>query len=198
MAIDTNIDGTTRSRAEKTLRQFYNAAGEASSRARLDSVKVRISFLDGKEIVEALECAADELSPEVLRAAALYGVMTSVTNTVGAKNLSVADMVDNATARLEVIKGGNWSADSKVGTRSSDYLDAMKRVFPNMSEEQAEVVRKSLADEEKGPAFREKLNSDANVAAALAAIKSERAAARLAEAQAKAKGTTVSSLDSLL
>lgn len=197
MASDSEAATTTK-RAEKTVRTFMNAAGEESPRARLDSVKFRVTFVDGGEHVEL---AWDELTPEVQRAAGLYGIMTSVTNTVGQKGLSAADMLDNATARLETIRGGAWSAEAKQGARTSDFVEAMQRVFTAagqpLSEEKIAGVKKTLLDEEKGPVFREKWSSDPRISAAMAAIRSERAAATLAKAQARVTEAAPTALPSL-
>lgn len=200
-------DGSTRVRAEKTLRQFRNAAGEFSPRARLDSEEVHITFLTGEPgksepVGDPLICKFAELSPEVARAAALYGIMTSVTNTIGAKGLTVDDMIEIASSRLETILGGSWSAERQVGARTSDFVEALQRVFTAagkpLSEESLNAVKAKLASETDGPAYREKLNSDPKVVAAVAAIRSERAAARAADAQAKAAGTAGGDLDTLL
>lgn len=179
--------GSTK-RAEKTIRTFYNAAGEESARARLDSVKFRVTFVESGDFVEL---GWDELSPEVQRAAGLYGIMTSVTNTVGQKGLSAADMLENASSRLETIRNGAWSAEVKAGARTSDFVEAMRRVYAEagtpLSDAQIDHIKKTLADEAQGPAFREKMGSHVKIAAALAAIRSERAAETLAKAQAKAQ-----------
>lgn len=193
--IDNDAGTATSKRAEKTIRVFSNSAGEKSSRAKLDSVRFDVTFVENGATVGL---AFDELTPEVQRAAALYGIMTSVTNTVGAKGLSVAEMVDNAEARLEVIRGGLWSSESKVGARTSDYVEALIRVFtakgraPN--EEQVASWKTRLASDE---AYRAAVEADVKVQAAVAAIRSERAQARLAEAAEKAKGAEDTNLDAL-
>jgi hypothetical protein len=186
----SNGEGASK-RAEKTIRLFLNAEGVASPRARLDSVAFEVTLI---EAGEKIGLRWDELSSEVQRAAGLYGIMTSVTNAVGAKNLSASDMVDNATARLEVIRSGAWSAESKVGARTGDVLEAIIRAFAEsgkpLDEAGIETRRKLLLDEDQGPAFRDKALANPRVAAIFAAIKAQRAEERLAKAKAKAADST--------
>lgn len=202
MAHVDNDAAAVKARADKTIRQFRNAEGDFSPRARLDSEEVHVSFLENGTSVHTLVCRYKDLSPEVARAAALYGVMTSVTNTIGAKGLTTQDMIETAEARLETILNGAWSAERQVGARTSDFVEALQRVFTAdgkpLSEDQIAAVKKRLADETEGPTYRERLNSNPKVAAALAAIRSERAAARSAEAQAKAAAATDTSINDLV
>lgn len=178
-------------RAEKTKRLFLNAAGDASPRARLDSVAGKVVFV---ETNEALDFNWNDLSPEVQRAAGLYGIMTSVTNTVGRADMSIDDMIEAATDRLSIILDGNWSAEAKSGPGNNDLLLALQRTVEGMGKtwDPAPYLAK-LADENVAEEFKKKWQATPQVKAHLDAIKSERALARLKKSQeaAAASGADV-------
>jgi len=101
---DVTLDAPSASkRQEKTKRTFRDETGEVSARARTDSISGHIEFVSTGE---TLDFAWDDLSPEVQRAAGLFGIMTSVTNTVGRKDMTDEEMIEAAEARLETIKRG--------------------------------------------------------------------------------------------
>lgn len=186
-------------RAEVTDRVFLNAEGKTSPRARLDSVAARVSFIGKNEV---LEWRYEDLSPEVRRAAALFGIMVSVTNAVGNKNLTMDEKIEAAEDRLAVITGGNWSAErGEGGPRNGDFFLAADRWYTEAGKTFTEEMKTSMAaklnDEETGTDYRKKLQSDRRFAAHLAAIKSERAAERAAKAAAAAAESSAS-LDELV
>ena len=191
----------TRTRAEKTKRFFLDESGEASPRAGLTSTAGRIVFV---ETGDTLEFAYEELTPEIRRAAALFGIMTSVTNTVGRADMTVDEMVDAATARLEaIVQDGRWSAERQSGPRTGDLVEAAARWYAErnkeFSAETRAAISQKLADENEGDAYRKKLLANESFAAHFAAIKAERAAERASKAKAKLSGaSTADEPESLL
>lgn len=185
-------------RAEKTVRSFLNADGESSPRARLDSVKGRVQFTGTSEV---LDFNYDDLSPEVARAAALFGIMTSVTNTVGKAGMTTDEMVEAAQARLDTILEGSWSAERQSGPRTNDLLEAATRYYaalnrPFSDEDKTELGRR-LADEDSGDGLKKKLLAVDAFKAHYEAIKAERAAQRAAKAKAAAEATQEEAADLL-
>ncbi|MBK8123865.1 MAG: hypothetical protein IPK54_10010 [Dokdonella sp.] len=137
------------------------------------------------------------LSAEVQRAVALYGIMTSVTNTVGAKGLSVQEMVDNAEARLEVIRVDCGVRSPRSGLEPPIMWRrsfASSRLWSAPDEAQVASWKACLASDE---AYRTAVEADVKIQAVVAAIRSERAQAKLAEAAEKAKGAEDTNLDAL-
>lgn len=171
-------------RAEKTKRYFLDAEGEASPRASLKSVAGRIVFV-GRES-EPLEFSVDELTNDVKNAAALFGIMTSVTNTVGRADMTLDDMIEAAEARLKsIVEDGRWSAERESGPRTNDLIEAASRWYAEKGKTfSPEMVTKMQARLEAEPDYRASLQR--NVAVHFAAIKAERAAERARKAQANA------------
>jgi hypothetical protein len=188
MASDNLVDGeavtSTRTRAEKTKRSFFNAAGETSPRARLDSIGGKIIFLPSGE---ELDFNWDDLTPEVQRAAGLFGIMTSTTNTVGRAGMTDDEMFQAASDRLGTILDGEWSAERQSGPRTSDLIEAAERAYTErgmtLSEEKIAEFKAKLSDEKTGPEFRAEMLSKTLIKAHFEAIKAERAAARAAKAK---------------
>lgn len=183
---DTTLEsGSTRTRAEKTKRFFLNADGEPSPRTRLDSVAGRVHFVGSDE---TLEFRWDDLTAEVQRAAGLFGIMTSVTNTVGRAGMTDEEMYQAASDRLATILDGEWSAERQVGPRTSDLIEAAARAFAERGmafpAEKREEIRQKLADETTGAEYRATLLSKTSIKAHFEAIKAERAAERAAKAKA--------------
>ena len=192
---DTTTASTSRTRQEKTKRLFIDSKGEAHPRAGLDSVAGQITFINSGE--PPLEFRYADLSPEIQRAAALFGIMTSVTNTVGRADMSLDEMVEAATDRLRsIVEDGKWSAGPQSGPRTSDLIEAARRWYSERNREftsdmEATMTAK-LSDEVSGPEYRANLMK--SVAAHFAAIKAERAAERAA----KAKDRSAPEVDDLL
>ena len=187
MASDNQVDGevtSTRTRAEKTKRFFLNAEGETSPRARLDSIGGRIVFLPSNEELEFMWA---DLTPEVQRAAGLFGIMTSTTNTVGRAGMTDDEMFQAASDRLGTILDGEWSAERQSGPRTSDLIEAAGRAFAErgleFSEAKANEIREKLADEKTGAEYRAQMLSKTAIKAHFEAIKAERAAQRAAKAK---------------
>lgn len=190
VAGDDNGSASTRKRAEKTKRTFIDSDGNETPRANLKSVGGRIEFV---KTGHTIDFAYEDLTTEVARAAALFGIMTSVTNTVGRADMSEQDMIEAAEARLDtIVKDGMWSAERQSGPANSDLIEAYARRNAKMGiaftdQNRADVAAK-LADEETGAAARQKLLSYDSVRIEFEAIKAERAAARLAKLKEKAAG----------
>lgn len=196
MASDTPIASEGRTRQEKTKRLFITADGEATPRTGLESVAGKIIFV---ETGEELEFKWDDLTPEIQRAAGLFGIMTSVTNTVGRAGMSAAEMVEAAETRLEYIQGGQWSADRQSGPRTSDFIEAAARWYAEkgkpFDEDMRARMQAKLADEEAGAEYKADLLSRPSFKALFEAIKAERAAARAEKAKAAAASAEVESDD---
>lgn len=172
-------------RAEKTKRVFVNAAGEKSPRAKLDSVAGEVTLVSSGE---QLHFALSDLKPEVINAAALFGIMTSITNAIGKAGMSDDEMWEAITARWETIEGGQWSGERTTGPKDSDILEAARRYQEESGrvfDEAAQAkMRAMLADEAGGADYRKRLLSAPRFKAHFEAIKAERAAQRAAKARA--------------
>lgn len=171
-------------KGEKVERQFYSADGEAGSRVGLDSVGVKLVFVDTGEV---LDMAYSALSPEVARAAALFGVMTSVTNTFGGMS-DAGEMYEAAETRWESLAGGQWSSDRQSGPRVGDLVEAILRLRKERGREPVEGDYEDVkARIVKGELNAKGLLATPEVAAHFHAIKRERADARAKDAAAKAQ-----------
>lgn len=185
------VDGaqaSSRKRAEKTKRTFLDASGIETPRANLNSVAGRITFVESGE---TLDFSYDDLTPEVSRAAALFGIMTSVTNTVGRADMSAAEIYEAAENRLKtIVEDGLWTSDRQSGPASNIILEAIarrngKKGLPFTDEDRARYHAR-LSDEKEGNEFKAKILAQPSVRVEYEAIKAERQAERLKRLQAKA------------
>lgn len=180
---DTAQAASTRTRAEKTKRIFISADGTKTPRVGLESVGAELHFVGSDEV---FTFNYDDLSPEIKRAAALFGIMTSVTNTVGRSDMGLDEMVEAVADRLaSIVEEGKWSEGRTSGPRTSDLIEAAKRWYAEKRKtwtaEVEAAMQARLADEESGEEYRKTLQK--HVAVHFAAIKAERAAERAAKAK---------------
>lgn len=109
---------------EKANRLFRGADGSLEPRVMQDVTAVVFKFPHtGEELVMDL----DALQPGILKAAAAFGINTSVGNVLG----SVKDkhqFHDACTARWETLTGGAWSEGRESGPRIGHLMEAIRRV----------------------------------------------------------------------
>lgn len=193
MASDDLANGDTatsgRKRAEKTKRTFLQPDGSETPRASTSSIGGKVHFVgSGEELVFWLK----DLKPEVVNAAALFGIMTSVTNTVGKADMGEDEMIEAARARLLTIQDGGWSAERQSGPHNSDLLEAVARrerdLGRDFGDDRRAAMTAKLNDEEGGAAYKAKLLAVDSVRAHFEAIKAERAQERARKAKERAAG----------
>lgn len=185
-------DGDSK-RAEKTKRLFLDESGEATPRASTKSVAGRVVFVDSNATLEFDIRELEKAHPGVVRAAALFGIMTSVTNTVGKKGMTADEMFEAAKDRLGVImEDGEWASAREGGPRSNDLILAAVRMYADtgkvLTEELQGKMRAMLQDENTGATYRETLNANKQLMAALATIRAERATELAKKRAAEAVG----------
>ena len=174
----------TAARAEKCTREFYSADGEKSARAGLATTGVILRLAGVDDF--ALDIPFDALSPEVQRAAALFGVVTTVTNTIGKKGMTTDEMIEPLEARAETLTSGIWTAERASGPRTSDVLLALVRYRESKGAQVDDAwkadMAKRLADDAD---FAADVKSRPAVAVLIETIKLERQQERIAKAKAK-------------
>jgi hypothetical protein len=113
-------NGSTEPRSSKTERRFYNAKGEESARAGGDTVRMKVTFIDDGG---AIDMDLTKLTPEMVTAAAAFGIMTSVTNAAGGSNPN-ATPFERALDRWETIEGGEWQGEREGGPQTGLIVEA--------------------------------------------------------------------------
>jgi hypothetical protein len=185
-------------RAAKTQRLFYNKAGEESNRVGLDTVAWKLIYVPTGDHWEG---KLDDLTDEVRNAAALFGLITNITNAIGSKALTDAECIESIEARLEAFKEGRWTAERETGPRTSDLVAAMRALAAeqgrDFTEEQATALGAKFADETNGPAERKKYMGNPQFKAHFDAIKLQRAQERLAKSKAAAAEASKTDADDL-
>lgn len=187
----------TTARSEKCSREFYNAAGEKSARAGLETTGVILRLVGADDF--SLDIPYDSLTPEVARAAALFGVVTTVTNTIGRKGMTTDEMIEALEARAETLMNGVWTAERASGPRTSDVLTALIRYRESkgaaVTDEWKADMAKRLAEDAD---FAADVRSRPAVAVLVETIKLERQQDRIAKAKAKAGAVTATDDSDLL
>lgn len=186
-------DGTAKTEREKANRLFKAADGSLEPRVMQDVTAVVFKF---PKTDEELVMELDSLSPGVLRAAAAFGINTSVGNVLGSIK-DPREYYDACAARWETLQGGNWSEGRDNGPRIGDLIEALTRVKTKVSgsapsQEWIDAQRAKITQ----PDFDRKvyLNNNA-IKAEIDRIKIERLTARVAEAEATGAGDLKSLLD---
>lgn len=184
MAETTEVTAAS-ARAEKCTREFYATGGEKSARAGLESVGVvlRLAGVDDW----SLDIPYDSLTPEVARAAALFGVVTTVTNTIGKRGMTTDEMIEALEARAETLMNGVWTAERASGPRTSDVLLAFVRYRESKGVATDDAWKASMAKRlVDDPDFAADVKSRPAIAVLVETIKLERQQERIAKAKAKA------------
>lgn len=190
----TDETPSTRTRAEVTKRSFLLPDGNYSGRATTSVQGFRIELVENSQVFEH---SLSDFSEDVLRAAAAFGIVTSVTNAIGGKNLSVEERAELIEDRLATFLEGEWASERQSGPRSSQLLDAIVQVRldngKESSQEWKDAMSIKLKDDEEA---RKGYMNNPLIRAALEKIKAEAAAKRAQAAAAKAS-TSESTLDFL-
>ena len=127
------------------------------------------------------ELNIEDLSEEVIKAAALHGLKQTISDAyAGEKNSELAQAL--AEARIECLLGGEWSGRAKGGSALSDLVQVLVGLT-GKAEEQVKAIVAGLDD-----VGLKKMKKEPRVAAGLAKLQAERLAGK-----AEAAGT-----DSLL
>lgn len=186
----TDSETTTTKRAAVSKRTFVNAAGEYTGRVDTTSVGFKVELLGNGAV---LERKLSDYPQEVINAAALFGLVTSLTNTFGGMS-DPDEMADAMTQRDETFQGGEWSSERQTGPRTSDLLDAVVAFRAKNGKETTEEWKQGLAAKLAAKETTSKdILAEPAVNAEYLAIKAKRAAERSAAATAAVSGTTTSS-----
>lgn len=187
---------STRKRGTKCIKSFVLNDGSDVSRSsgEVKSVKFHFPGLD-----ETMLMDLDALSPEMIRAAAAFGLSTSVSNTFGAADMDESDAFEAASSRWETLLNGQWSGDRETGPRTSLIIKAARRV----QEDAGKTVDPAWEESFKakllaGDITLKSLQSRPIFAAAYETIRAEAAEARRKAAAEKAKASGDTDLEFLV
>lgn len=186
---------SARTRAEVSKRSFLNKDGGYTARATADTIGFKIELVEsGDSFTHKLS----EFTPGVLAAAAAFGLVTSVTNTIGGKSLSGDERAALLQDRLDTLLEGDWSAERQSGPRSSQLLEAIVQVRANAGKDSTQEWRDKVSTSLKtDPELAKKYLANPLVAAEYANIKAKAAVERAQKLQAQAK-TAVAASDDLV
>lgn len=184
---------STRTRAEVTKRSFLNDGGEYTGRAttKVKGFKIELVGTD-----QTFEHALADFDSGVLAAAAAFGLVTSITNTVGGKSLSAEERAELIADRIETLLEGEWSAERQSGPRSSQLLEALIRVRTDAGKDSPQEWRDRMAVTLRdNPEKAKEYMANPLVAAALADIKAKAALERAKALAAKSKAAPAEASD---
>lgn len=197
---ETETVESKRKRPEKCIREYLDENGEViGSRAKNEAKAVRLKVPDADWESDILRF--DDMPEQVRAAAALYGAVNSITNTIGQKGISAQEIVENLEARIEnIFVSGVWAEGASTGPRTTDVLEAICRLYASrggdVTEDWKESKRKKLADDK---AYADAMKAQPEVAVLIETLRMERQAQRLEAAKAKAQGKApTTDLDDLL
>jgi hypothetical protein len=113
-------NGSNDPRPAKTERRFFDKDGKPSPRASGDVVRASVTFVESGEVIEM---DLTKLSPEMITAAAAFGIMTSVTNAAGGSNPN-ATPFERALDRWDTIESGEWQGEREGGPQINLIVQA--------------------------------------------------------------------------
>lgn len=162
-------------KAARCDRIFADHEGNEHSRAfpEVTAVKLRFHATPVSPLRE-LVMNLDDLPPGVLRAAAAFGVNTSVGNTFGAIP-DPSEAYEAACDRWETLVKGEWSADRQTGPRTSDLVEALCRYSVQQGHTVDEAFRTRLKQKCGDEAQRKAWESNPQIQVHLMALRKERA-----------------------
>lgn len=174
MADTMNADARQK-KAAKCDRIFLDQEGEPHSRAFTEVVAVKLLFHATPTSAErSLVMNLDDVPPGVMRAAAAFGINTSVGNTFGAER-DPNEAYQLACDRWATLREGDWSADRQTGPRTSDLVEALCRYSATQGHTVDEAFRARLKQKCGDEAQRKAWESNAQVQVHLMALRKERA-----------------------
>ncbi len=176
MAETATSEAATSKREKVSRRTFLDASGAYTPRVGIDSIGFKIELLESGAVVER---SLADFEDGVKNAAALFGLVTAITNTFG--GISDPDeMAEVMEARLENLLSGEWTAERQTGPRTSDLLDAFVTFREKNGKPTSEDRKEQfLADLKAGTVKAKDLLADnPGLAAEHASIKAKRAAER--------------------
>lgn len=193
---DTAQAESTRTRAEVSKRSFLNKDGSYTARATTDTIGFKIELVEsGDSFTHKLS----EFEPGVLAAAAAFGLVTSVTNTIGGKSLSGDERAALLQDRLDTLLEGDWSAERQSGPRSSQLLEAIVAVRTNAGKDSSQEWKDKVSASLKAdPELSKKYLTNPLVAAEYANIKAKAAVERAKKLSDAAKEVDTSEDDLVL
>lgn len=179
-------DGTVKGEREKAQRLFRAADGSLEPRVMQDVTAVVFKF---PKTDEELVMELSGLSEGILRAAAAFGINTSVGNVLGALK-DPREYLDAAAARWETLTGGSWSEGRESGPRIGDLIEALTRVKAKIS---GTAPDQAWIDAQRAkitaPDFDRRVYlQNAQIKAEIDRIKVERLTASIAEAEKAGAG----------
>ena len=177
MGTDDVREAASRGKREKADRIFLDSNGKEFPRTFEGVQAVEFRFKNGHK----LHMPLDSLPEGILRAAAAFGINTSVGNTFGAIE-DLEDALEAAESRWEQLCRGVWSAERSTGPRTGDLLEALCRALAGIGKRVTEADREGLEKQLEDAAFAKSVGSDPQVAVHLAAIRKERAEERARKA----------------
>lgn len=190
MASDDTSSGRTREAVTK--RSFKDADGNYTPRVHAGSVGFRIELLESGYVIEK---DLKDYPEDMIKAAALWGLVTNITNTIG--NLKDSDeMAEAMESRSETIEGGEWTSGRESGPRTSDILEAYVAFRTKHGKDTSQERKDAFTNDIKNKVVTVKdlLKAEPGLAAEYAAIKARRSVERSDKMAAKAKETSVSTL----
>lgn len=181
MADTMNADARGSKKVAKCERQFIDADGGVHARAFEGVAAVRLHFVEsGNDLLMPL----NELPDGIIRAAAAFGLNTSVGNTFGAIE-DPDEALEIAAARWETLKSGQWTSDRVTGPRIGDLIEAMCRLREEKGKPADDAYRAAITESLSDPAQAKAVGGDPRIQLHVAAIRKERAESRLRERVAK-------------
>lgn len=185
-------DVTAKGKASKCERTFGFKDGSKAARTNVGVDSVHFRF---PENGTTLDMNLDELSDDIIRAAAAFGVNTSVGNSFGALSDPV-EALRVAEERWETLKTGIWASERQTGPGTSDILEALIRMAADGGKIVDEAGRERLRHKIAAAGESVKTwTADAQLNAHVLAIRQERAERKAEEAAEKAKSAPKSTLD---
>lgn len=184
-----NVDQTSEKvrarKGEDVQRWYFDAEGNRTPRVQLTSVGGGLHFVEAKR---DLEWNLSDFDDGVRNAAALFGLMTSITNAFGGKE--TVEMLGAAEARLERFQMGVWASErGESGPRIGILLEALMRLRAEKGASTDAEARARWKDKliAGGSDYIKGLREDPTVAAHYHAILREREDAAAKEAAEKAR-----------
>jgi hypothetical protein len=183
---DANVasDAANSSKKPRLVNRFFlDSEGKPHSRATPEGVSVVHEWKDGGY---KLQMNLSDLSPEVIKCAALFGISQVVGNAYGGET-DTQEAQEKAESRWNTLTDGRWATERESGPRTGDLVEAYAKAFADAGKPVTDEWKKSIAERlESGELDAKESQKNPRIKAAMDAIKLKRAQERAAKSAAAA------------
>jgi len=187
---ETNGNGATATDAKRAVSKSSYISNDDTVTKSPDENTVALRFtFDGVD--SPYDFRLDEINESITHMAICQGLNIKLQRSYNTAKGNVSQMIEDLESTMDNLRNGVWTSEREGGLRIGDLAEAVQSVLASEGKNvDVETIKAKLAADE---ATRAKSKANPKVAAALAAIVAQKAAARAQALGVTAQGHTAES-----